>query len=97
MQPDFLTGLFNRRGFFLRATEAISEVPREATLSAVMFDLDHFKHVNDKYGHEAGDRALTAKLRSLRGSMTSAAGWAAKSFACWRVMGRPARWRSPKT
>jgi two-component system cell cycle response regulator len=57
---DFLTGLFNRREFFHRAMEAIGEVLRGTTLSAVMFDIDHFKRVNDKYGHEAGDRALTA-------------------------------------
>jgi diguanylate cyclase (GGDEF)-like protein len=64
---DFLTGLFNRREFFHRATEAIGEVPRGATLSAVMFDIDHFKRVNDRYGHEAGDRALTAIASVVKG------------------------------
>jgi diguanylate cyclase (GGDEF)-like protein len=64
---DSLTGLFNRREFFHRAMEAIGDVRRGATLSAVMFDIDHFKRVNDKYGHEAGDRALTAIASVVKG------------------------------
>src|SRR5260370_32633752 len=57
---DSLTGLFNRREFFHCATEAKGDVLHGGTLSAIMFDIDHFKRVNDKYGHEAGDRALVA-------------------------------------
>jgi diguanylate cyclase (GGDEF)-like protein len=52
---DPLTGMFNRRAFFERAEEALS---RGDTLSAIMFDIDHFKRVNDVYGHDVGDEAI---------------------------------------
>jgi diguanylate cyclase (GGDEF)-like protein len=56
---DYLTGLFNRRAFdadFLRQCERAkrSGLP----LALALFDLDHFKQVNDRLGHAAGDRAL---------------------------------------
>lgn len=57
---DFLTGLFNRREFFHRGAKAVEDAARGGKLSAVMFDIDHFKRVNDKYGHDVGDRALKA-------------------------------------
>lgn len=52
---DSLTGLLNRRAFMERATPA-AEHPGGATL--LMLDIDHFKQVNDLWGHSAGDRAL---------------------------------------
>jgi diguanylate cyclase (GGDEF)-like protein len=55
---DFLTGLMNRRAFFERAVEACREAETGRTFSTVLFDIDHFKGVNDEYGHEAGDRVL---------------------------------------
>ncbi len=58
-QTDFLTGLPNRRAFEKRARLACEERSHEAPLIALfMFDIDHFKRINDTYGHEAGDRAL---------------------------------------
>jgi diguanylate cyclase (GGDEF)-like protein len=56
---DYLTGLLNRRAFdgeFLRQIDRAqrSRLP----LALVLFDLDHFKQVNDHFGHAAGDRAL---------------------------------------
>jgi diguanylate cyclase (GGDEF)-like protein len=56
---DPLTGLCNRRGFFEQATEACARVvPPDGSLSAIILDVDNFKHINDSYGHEAGDEAL---------------------------------------
>jgi len=55
---DFLTGLLNRRAFFERAIEACREAEAGQIFSAILFDIDHFKRVNDRYGHEAGDRVL---------------------------------------
>jgi diguanylate cyclase (GGDEF)-like protein len=56
---DPLTGLCNRRGFFEQATEACARVvPPDGSLSAIMLDVDNFKHINDSYGHETGDEAL---------------------------------------
>lgn len=52
---DSLTGLLNRRAFMERATPAAA-LPGGATL--LMLDIDHFKQVNDLWGHSAGDRAL---------------------------------------
>ncbi|WP_346619205.1 GGDEF domain-containing protein [Blastococcus montanus] len=56
---DPLTGLRNRRGFDEAMGELMSEAARtREPLSAVLLDVDHFKSVNDTYGHEAGDRVL---------------------------------------
>lgn len=56
---DYLTGLYNRRHLF-EAGEALYSQARRArtSLAAVMLDIDHFKRVNDTYGHLAGDRVL---------------------------------------
>lgn len=56
---DSLTGLLNRRAFFDRAAEASSAADAGQALSAIIFDIDRFKRINDTYGHEAGDVALT--------------------------------------
>ncbi len=56
---DGLTGLYNRRCFMENLAESIkhSRLVNEA-LSLIMFDIDHFKKVNDTYGHLAGDTVL---------------------------------------
>ena len=56
---DPLTGVFNRRTFEERAQHVIAEAAREMKpLSLLAVDIDHFKHVNDEFGHEGGDEAL---------------------------------------
>jgi two-component system cell cycle response regulator len=56
---DGLTGLFNRRYFDRRLREEIAHAKRhKRPFSLVLLDLDHFKLVNDTYGHEDGDRVL---------------------------------------
>lgn len=56
---DPLTGLLNRRGFDERARRCIERARAEADAAAVLLiDLDHFKRVNDSYGHAAGDAVL---------------------------------------
>lgn len=55
---DFLTGLLNRRTFFEDGTEACQMAHIDGSLSAILFDIDHFKTINDTYGHEAGDVVL---------------------------------------
>ncbi len=54
---DGLTGLFNRKEIQRRITEACAQ-NNVSPSSLVMMDIDDFKHVNDTYGHEAGDRVL---------------------------------------
>lgn len=67
---DALTGLANRRAFEARLA---GEVGRAAAaghpLSLVMVDMDHFKRVNDEYGHEAGDATLRELAARLRGGL----------------------------
>jgi two-component system, cell cycle response regulator len=55
---DPLTGLFNRRAFFEKAHHAIARASPSKPLAAIMFDVDHFKRVNDTYGHDVGDQVL---------------------------------------
>jgi diguanylate cyclase (GGDEF)-like protein len=58
-REDALTGLLNRRGFEERLSVEVSRAQRDrAGLAVVMLDLDRFKAVNDRDGHEMGDRVL---------------------------------------
>jgi diguanylate cyclase (GGDEF)-like protein len=60
-QIDPLTGAISRKAFLAEAEKAISRFTRHARpCSLVMFDLDHFKTVNDTHGHLAGDAVLRA-------------------------------------
>lgn len=55
---DFLTGLSNRRAFFENAAKMIERMQKGFSGSAIMCDLDHFKQINDVYGHDIGDVVL---------------------------------------
>jgi len=56
---DALTGMFNRRFFMQRLNEEFERLQRHGSvLSVLIFDLDHFKRINDTYGHDAGDVVL---------------------------------------
>ncbi|MDA8125408.1 MAG: diguanylate cyclase [Deltaproteobacteria bacterium] len=56
---DELTGLFNRRGFFHLGEREFERALRfKRSLAVLMFDIDHFKQVNDTYGHGVGDQVL---------------------------------------
>jgi diguanylate cyclase (GGDEF)-like protein len=57
---DALTGLPNRRHADVTLDAHFAAAGRGSPLTVVMFDLDHFKQVNDRHGHEAGDVALRA-------------------------------------
>lgn len=65
-ERDELTGLHNRRHVDAAAGSLVSFARRtDARVVFVMFDVDHFKHINDTYGHGAGDRALRAVGRAV--------------------------------
>lgn len=64
---DPLTGLANRAKFNIDIEELLYQAKRNSTSFAVLFgDLDHFKHVNDSLGHEAGDQLLIAVSERLK-------------------------------
>lgn len=64
---DTLTGLYNRRHLQEVFRREIAHACRSAQpIALVVLDIDHFKQVNDRYGHEAGDQALVALARHLR-------------------------------
>lgn len=65
---DELTGMPNRRAVLAFAQEQFRVCRRVGLpLSVALVDLDHFKHVNDRHGHAAGDRALLAFAHAARG------------------------------
>jgi diguanylate cyclase (GGDEF)-like protein len=56
---DDLTGLLNRRAFFARAEAArLLSLRMRQPITLLMFDIDHFKQLNDRFGHATGDEAL---------------------------------------
>ncbi|WP_170270460.1 sensor domain-containing diguanylate cyclase [Heliorestis acidaminivorans] len=56
---DFLTGVMTRRALIQRLEGEINRARREGTVLSMIFaDIDHFKKVNDSYGHQAGDKVL---------------------------------------
>lgn len=63
---DGLTGLFNRRAIEEHAEAALDLAKRkDRALSILLLDIDHFKSINDQYGHKAGDEALRQLARML--------------------------------
>jgi diguanylate cyclase (GGDEF)-like protein len=80
-ETDLLTGLRNRRGFM----DAIAPLLRDDRTSVIaMLDLDHFKAINDRFGHDEGDRVLSAfGMRLEEGLRRSdlAARWGGEEFA----------------
>jgi len=69
-RTDSLTGLLNRRGFFDAAQERFvpGAIAGEAT-TVLMVDIDHFKRINDNFGHHAGDEILKAVAKRLRSAL----------------------------
>ncbi len=64
---DPLTGLGNRRWLAERIPMEQARAAREGNvLSAILFDLDHFKQINDEHGHEVGDKVLLAVSEAVR-------------------------------
>ncbi|WP_238376489.1 GGDEF domain-containing protein [Thiobacillus denitrificans] len=67
---DSLTGISNRRHFVEQAKAEISRARRQGLpLSVIMFDIDFFKTVNDRFGHEAGDQTLKALTSTVSGNL----------------------------
>lgn len=66
---DKLTGVHNRRAFDMRLEELVAQARRFHTpMCLFLLDMDHFKEINDNYGHDVGDVVLTSFARLLRTS-----------------------------
>lgn len=69
---DPLTGLYNRESFLTDGRHALRDsVRRGGVVSVLMLDIDHFKQINDRHGHAAGDDALRDVAAALRGAVRS--------------------------
>ena len=81
---DGLTGLANRRAAAMALDRELAFARRHhVPLGIVMIDIDHFKKVNDRFGHGAGDRALVAAARAISGAARAsdlAARWGGEEF-----------------
>jgi len=67
---DKLTGIYNRRAFDIIIHQAMKEVHRDQfDLSVIIFDIDHFKKINDRLGHIAGDAVIQHIVDITRSSM----------------------------
>jgi diguanylate cyclase (GGDEF)-like protein len=81
---DGLTGAMNRASFTHHARREIDQHRgKESTVSLLFVDVDHFKHINDTYGHETGDQVLKRIIRLARGCLRSddtVARWGGEEF-----------------
>lgn len=85
-ERDFLTGLRNRRAFFDLAESRISLARgEEHSISLAMLDIDHFKNINDNYGHDVGDVVLkefAGRLEGYVGDKGIVARFGGEEFCC---------------
>lgn len=64
---DTLTGLFNRNAYNQRLKEEIARYKRyQSPLTLVIWDIDHFKNINDTFGHKSGDKVLELTAKQLQ-------------------------------
>jgi two-component system cell cycle response regulator len=81
---DALTGLFNRRAFVAAGRRELARARRhDDALSVMLFDIDHFKKINDTHGHATGDRVLKAvgeRLSTLARESDVCARWGGEEF-----------------
>lgn len=64
---DPLTGLLNRRGMVEQVNLAVTELERhQQNATILLLDLDHFKRINDRYGHDCGDQVLVNVANTLK-------------------------------
>ena len=66
---DYLTGVYNRRQLDFLIKTKIRNSTKEKSFSAILIDIDQFKHINDSYGHYTGDDALKASAQIIKESL----------------------------
>nr|WP_306673908.1 GGDEF domain-containing protein [Tahibacter caeni] len=80
---DGLTGLLNRRAMLEMLVQAVLASRGQGGFSVILADVDHFKRINDQYGHGVGDQVLSAvarELEQLQGDNRHAARWGGEEF-----------------
>jgi len=76
---DALTGAHNRRYFMNHMRRELKRTRRfGGDVALLVFDIDHFKHINDRYGHAAGDAVLVEFVRCMQGSLPREYDWCAR-------------------
>ena len=65
-QLDALTGLYNRGGFLIKYKEFLEKLDKNTSISVVLSDLDGLKPINDTYGHDEGDNAISTVAAVLK-------------------------------
>lgn len=78
---DALTGVHNRRVFFEIGEAACARCDGGGALTAIMLDVDHFKRVNDVYGHDTGDQALIAVAHTVMNACPTVGRLGGEEFA----------------
>jgi diguanylate cyclase (GGDEF)-like protein len=68
---DYLTGVYNREGLDIQLKDRIRTSAYGRTFSAILLDLDHFKSINDTYGHDMGDKALQKSVELIKDCIRS--------------------------
>lgn len=81
---DALTGAWNRRHFEQMAAAEIARIQRYGDpFSLILFDIDHFKSINDNFGHQMGDQVLTELTQRVRSTLRATdllARWGGEEF-----------------
>jgi diguanylate cyclase (GGDEF)-like protein len=66
-RTDYLTGVLNRRAMSIRLDQVMAQTARGSkSFCTILLDIDHFKQVNDQYGHDVGDRVLKHSVEQLQ-------------------------------
>jgi hypothetical protein len=93
---DELTGLANRKRWQALLASGAGRTRWARSRAVVLFDLDHFKQINDRFGHQAGDQVLRESRRCCSRRWRRATGWRAgaarSSPRCWRATTAPPSW-----
>ncbi|WP_394205238.1 diguanylate cyclase [Shewanella waksmanii] len=82
-KTDPLTGLNNRRAFYQQAQQWMKTSKSDKSLAVMIIDIDHFKMINDTYGHQSGDKVLTAIAKQIQASQRQqdiTARWGGEEF-----------------
>ena len=84
---DLLTGVLNRRGMYKRLHKDLNQLSRQGGCGVLaVLDIDHFKQLNDTFGHLLGDKVLTALAKTIKASIREfemVARYGGEEFVLW--------------